>query len=221
MKSAFFFTWLTALIVPFTIIMLGVRLLLMPSFLELEYRMPRFPSDKHGLTAHERIALAKKAVTFLLSAQSSVKRLGVAGFNARETKHLDDVRDLIQLLLKLWYLCLALLLLFALIAWFTGHLSAYFLGWYYGGWLTVGIILALGLLVLFAFDWLFDHFHEFIFPADSWLFYETDMLMRLFPLRFWQDCALYLISISLVGGLILLLIGWVRRRKKRQQDTVQ
>ncbi len=43
-------TWLTTILIPFALIMLGARLLMMPVFPEIEYRMPGFPDDPYGFT---------------------------------------------------------------------------------------------------------------------------------------------------------------------------
>ena len=47
-----------------------------------------------------------------------------------------------------------------------------------------------------------------ILLAVTWLFYASDTLVRLVPEKFWFDTALSLAGLSLVGGLLIALIGW-------------
>ena len=39
------------------------------------------------------------------------------------------------------------------------------------------------------------------FTGNSWLFYYSDTLIRLFPIRFWQDAFLLAAVVALGGGL--------------------
>ncbi len=56
-------SWLVMLIVPLALLFVGLRLLLTPAFLQVEYRMPGFPADDYGFTLEDRNllkAIAKK-----------------------------------------------------------------------------------------------------------------------------------------------------------------
>ena len=50
--------WLVALLVPFALMGLGVRVLLTPLFLQIEYNMPYFPPDEYGFTKEDRLRWA-------------------------------------------------------------------------------------------------------------------------------------------------------------------
>ena len=41
---------------------------------------------------------------------------------------------------------------------------------------------------------------QIFFKGDSWLFYYSDTLIRLFPIRFWQDAFLWAAILALGGG---------------------
>jgi uncharacterized membrane protein len=49
----------------------------------------------------------------------------------------------------------------------------------------------------------FTAFHHLFFTGDSWLFLFSDTLIRLFPIRFWQDAFLFAAIIALGGGVAL------------------
>jgi integral membrane protein (TIGR01906 family) len=77
-----------------------------------------------------------------------------------------------------------------------------------GGWLMVALALALGAIALVGmainpnvFWQFFTLFHELFFTGDSWLFQYSDTLIRLFPIRFWEDAFLLAAGIALGGGL--------------------
>jgi uncharacterized membrane protein len=54
-----------------------------------------------------------------------------------------------------------------------------------------------------VFDVFFTWFHGLFFEGDSWLFLFSDTLIRLFPIRFWEDAFLLAAVIALGGGLAL------------------
>ena len=53
------FSWFITLLVPLVLIMLGVRLLMTPLYLEVEYHMPGFPEDSYGFTLQDRLKWSK------------------------------------------------------------------------------------------------------------------------------------------------------------------
>lgn len=67
---------------------------------------------------------------------------------------------------------------------------------------AVGLIVVVGITVNPNVFWdFFAGFHSLFFEGDSWLFLFSDTLIRLFPLRFWQDAFLFAAAIALGGGL--------------------
>ena len=77
--------------------------------------------------------------------------------------------------------------------------------------LSVGVVIV-GIVGFFAFDQLFELFHEVFFPPGSYLFDPaTDRLVQLFPFAFWDETAM------VVGAAILAVCarrggrGWTSR----------
>jgi uncharacterized membrane protein len=125
---------------------------------------------------------------------------------------MDDVKRITQGALRVWYLSLVLILILGAWAWFGGWWQAYLLGLKRGGWLIVGLAVTVGLIVVVGmvlnpnvFNSFFVAFHSLFFEGDSWLFLYSDTLIRLFPLRFWQDAFLWAAVIALGGGILLAL----------------
>lgn len=195
--------------IPLVLILTAIRLLLTPVFVSLEYRVPGFPADPYGFSQQERIGYARLALEYLLNTEG-INFLGDQTFpdgfplyNERELSHMVDVKNLVQVALRVWLALLALVALLAVWAKRSGWWKGYLQALVRGGWLTVGLVVAILVLVAVSFNGLFTAFHALFFEGDSWLFLYSDTLIRLFPLRFWQDCFIGIGVFSLAGGLAL------------------
>ncbi len=207
LKSAL--SWVITLLVPLTILMLGVRLLLTPAFLPIEYNMPGFPADTYGFTLENRITWATPSLEYLINDQGIdylaelVFDDGKPIYNQRELVHMKDVKDVVQMLLKIWGGALIILITLGLWAWRSDWLETYRAGWRRGGFLMIGLLVAFAIFAVTAFWEFFTWFHSIFFQGTSWQFAFSDTLIRLFPMRFWQDCFIYIGAFALVVGLIL------------------
>lgn len=207
-------SWLVTILIPLALIGLAVRAVLIPAYLQIEYRMPYFPPDDYGFTTQDRLHWAPYVWNYLVN-NADVSYLGIlrfsdgsALFNERELSHMQDVKRVIQGTLKTWYASLLLLALLGLWAWRGDWLPAYRQGLKRGGWLMVSLAVAIGLTAAAGiainpdvFWEFFTFFHSLFFKGDSWLFAYSDTLIRLFPIRFWQDTFLFAALIALGGGL--------------------
>jgi len=204
-------SFLTTLLTPLVLLGLALRLLLTPAFLHIEYNLPGFPPDKYGFTTADRLTYAPFALEYLLNNQgiSYLEQLtfpnGTPLFNARELSHMQDVKIITQASLKIWYASLLLLFLLGVWARQGKWQPAYLQGLKRGGWLTLGLVVTVGLFAALAFWQFFTWFHALFFEGDSWLFLYSDTLIRLFPMQFWQDVFLGggLIAAAGAAGLIL------------------
>lgn len=208
-KVAPVLSWIVTLLTPLAILMLAVRLLMTPLYLEAEYRMPGFPEDTYGFTMQDRLEWSKPSVEYLINS-AGIDFLanlhfdnGKPIYNERELSHMHDVKNVVQTLFKLWYVDLAVLVLFGLWAWRAGWLYDYWWGWKRGGFLTSGLLIALAAFASISFWQFFTWFHSLFFSGDTWLFEFSDTLIRLFPLRFWEDAVMYIVGFSIILGLLL------------------
>lgn len=216
MKKINFIAWFIALLVPIALIGLGLRVLLTPAFLQIEYSMPYFPPDNYGFTREDRLKWAPYALEYLVN-NADISHLssltfddGSPLYNERELSHMEDVKVVTQGALNVWYVSLALLSLLGIWSWRGRWTQTYRQALMRGGWLMVGLAAAIGLIVVVGISvnpnvfWnFFVGFHGLFFEGDSWLFLYSDTLIRLFPLRFWQDAFLFAAVIALGGGLVL------------------
>jgi integral membrane protein (TIGR01906 family) len=202
-------SWFVTLLIPVALILLSVRVLLTPFFLEIEYRTPGFPPDTNGFTQADRLHWSKLAVEYLVN-RSDITFLGNLRFtdgnpvyNERELAHMLDVKNLVQIVLKVWYVIIGVLFLVGIWAWRGKWVLDYRRGLSHGGCLSVCLVGVIALLAAVSFWNFFVIFHKIFFESDTWLFLYSDTLIRLFPLRFWQDTFLWVGGMTLVGGLAL------------------
>ncbi len=211
--------WAVAALVPPTLVLTNVRLLLTHAFLEVEYRLPGFPPDPYGFTLEDRLEGAGIALDYLLN-DAGTEFLadlrfadGSPVYNARELRHMDDVKELTQAALSLWRIGLAAVAAgLALLAWRAPQGRAW-KAVAAGGQLTLGLMAALGLSLALSFPFVFVGFHRVFFEGDTWLFRYSDTLIRLFPERFWRDTFLWLAGMTAAEA--ALLWGVARRALAR------
>jgi integral membrane protein (TIGR01906 family) len=204
-------TILIACLVPIILIFLGMRLLLTSGFLSVEYRMPGFPQDQFGFKQNERLAYSNIALDYLLN-DSDINFLskqqfpdGTSLFNSRELSHMMDGKKVVKPTLLIGYLSCLLLAIIALFL-FLARLKSWFIkGLRFGAWIMLGLILSIGIFALVSFWNFFTIFHSIFFQGESWIFSYSDTLIRLFPLRFWQD-AFLLEGFITIGASILILV---------------
>jgi integral membrane protein (TIGR01906 family) len=208
--------------VPLLLIMSAIRLLLFPIYLDIEYHTPNFPQDTYPpnpFTLQDRLHWSKISMEYLLNDQGisflADQRLsdGTPLYNERELSHMVDVKRVVQGMLKALTIGLASLLLLGIWAWRGGWLNLFRQGLANGGWLAVAAVLAILVAVVLSFSTLFTSFHRLFFSGDSWIFLYTDSLIRTFPIRFWQDCFIYMGVLTMAGGLALGLLARPRKAK--------
>jgi integral membrane protein (TIGR01906 family) len=203
---------LVTLVVPFILIMMAIRLLINPLFLTVEYNLPNFPSDPYGFTTAERLKWGELSMDYLINSEpddylATLKfEDGTPLYNERELSHMLDVRVLVQSALTAWYILLGVTLLLGLTAWKFGYLKELWKSITLGGWLTLGVIFLVILSTFIDFSALFTAFHGLFFQGDTWLFYESDTLIRLYPLKFWSDAFIYVGAMTIIGALLCILV---------------
>ena len=197
-------SWIITLLLPMMIVFSIVRGLMTPVFPAIEYNMPGFPDDPYGFTREERLRWARLSTQYLLNAtdirffEPYSLEDGAPLYNDRELSHMDDVKILVQQGLRVWLITGLLFMLAVLFLFITKDFISLKLGLRNGGFFTMGIIAAILLSVAIDFNTLFTWFHKLFFIGESWIFYYSDTFIRLFPIRFWMDCFIYIGVLSLL-----------------------
>lgn len=161
------------------------------------------PSDTYGLTPYESYQKAVMTLDYISGKSSKSQLLEQVSYNQREIIHLEDVRYL--------YLLTKRLLILSLIGFLTiGLLKTQILTELksiitFTSLLLVGVLGVIVVGSLFFWDIFFDMFHQLLFKPGTWMFYEDDWLIRLFPEIFWFSTALLLGIFYILTAALLYL----------------
>jgi len=194
-------SWLAAILTPLILFGISINLLLTSAFIRIEYAMPYIPADPYGLNKSERFQWASQAIEYLTNNKQTqyLDRLefenGTPVFNDHEIILMDNMKRSAQKIFKYWHMSLAATFMLGLLAWVGDWLPKFRHGMRRGGWLTVALTIILGIAVI-----LFNEINLTVY------FQNTDTLLRLFPIRFWQDFFLFM-AISVIGSGSLLAIS--------------
>lgn len=202
-------SWLITILLPVALTFLGLRLLLTHAFPDIEYRLPGFPTDDYGFNLQDRLHWSKLSIDYLLN-DADISFLGnltfpdgSSLFNERELSHMHDVKNVVQPVMWIGYGVWFFLLGIGIWARWEGWWQEYLRGIRRGGWLTIGLVVVIGIFAGTSFWQFFTVFHELFFKGNSWLFLYSDTLIRLFPIQFWEDAFLFAGGLDLIGGLAL------------------
>jgi integral membrane protein (TIGR01906 family) len=203
-----FFTFFIVLLV-----LTSVRLMLTESFVKLEYAQPGFPPDIFGFTEQDRLYWAPIALEYLLNDEGIVFLAelvfenGSAVYNARELKHMSDVKAVTQGALIVWQASGVGLILLSIGIGFVYGLQTVAEILRESARLTILVMVVLVVGILVGFSILFVGFHRIFFEGNTWIFDYSDTLIRLFPERFWQAAFVFTAFITILQASLFWLLG--------------
>jgi len=182
-----------------------------------DYSIRQYDAEaRSGIPEAELLRANRELVSYFAADSPGLLRIEVrdnAGqtislFNARETAHLADVRDLFRAVFTIQIIAVAVVLTLAvlmLVWWPVRALAAAAL---YGSLLTMGLIGLTGLVVLAGFHSAWDQFHFLAFANDLWrLDPTTDHLIQMFPEPFWRDITLFVGALTLLEAILIAGAG--------------
>jgi integral membrane protein (TIGR01906 family) len=210
--------------IPFLLVVGLIRLVANPWFIQFEYNRPGFPADVYGLTLEQRTPLAMAGLYSVVPEGAGLTLLeqarlpnGEPAFNAREIKHMQDVRILMARVLPLALIIGSLWIILAIV--FRKSPTYHDIvpqGLRAGSILTLILLAGLIAYILINFDAFFLQFHQLFFEGDSFAFRYDDTLIRLYPEQLWNDAAI-LIGV-LTGAMAVVLIAtsswWLKKVRR-------
>ena len=172
--------------------------------------------ERTGLTREEIVTAFNEMLDYCLG--GSQFSTGVLRWSESGKAHFTDVRGLFLLDLRVLALSAAALVITLLFARFTGRAPARPLGRGPAFWAGAGgggAFLLVGALAALDFDRAFGLFHALFFPGKSnWLFNRNkDQIIIILPQEFFQNCALLILTLLVLGCAALIL--WDLRQSKR------
>jgi len=227
---------LIALTVPLTVLMIAIRAVASAPFLWLEYHRPGFPEDSYGYYLLERMRLGSYGVDYInnFAPREYLARLttgadNTLAFTEAEVNHMHDVKWVL-LIATVAVAALFLVTLFSSISLRERAPGTIRRSLFVGTWITLGLIVVLGVVGVFGWEWLFTTFHQVFFPQGNWEFSVRSSLIRLYPPQFWIDAAIAVAVLVAAQITLLLVTTWPtkyrklkaeRRRQERQELRVK
>lgn len=208
------------IIYPVLTVLIAVRLVMTPLFLQIEYTRPGFPADYYGFTTEDRLNYAPYAVHYLLNSED-IDFLGDLTFpdgnslfNMRELQHMRDVKIVTQIAFLVAVIMGILVILTAIYLYRVSR-PTLLNGLRNGAVLTLVIILSIVIGAVFNWEYFFTAFHRIFFEDGTWMFLYSDTLIRLFPEQFWFDAALTIGGIVLITSLATIALTTWRLRSSQ------
>ena len=194
---------------PVLLVLLSVRLVMTPLFLQVEYNRADFPPDPFGFTREDRFIYAPYALNYLLNGEG-IEYLadlqfpdGTGLYNANELRHMRDVKTVTQFAFGA-----------AVVGGIIAIAAAIYLqrstqgglrrALFYGATFTLALIAAIIIVAVVNWEFFFVTFHQLFFQSGTWYFPTSDTLIRLFPEQFWFDAALVIGGITVLTSLVVL-----------------
>ena len=215
-----------ALLLPFIILMGGVRTLLSFNYPGFQYGLIGFPEDTLGYTRAERTRLAEATLRYLTTNQgiNSLMQLndsdGRTVYTPSEVAHLQDVKMVIQVASIVWYIICGLSIAFLIWMLVTKSWSQIRHSLFWGAVLTILLMIALVVLMILSFNTVFEKFHAIFFPKGNWTFSASSGLIRLFPLPLWVMAFAMVAVFALLISILLVVIFWPRKRVLKASERV-
>jgi integral membrane protein (TIGR01906 family) len=214
-----------ALTIPFLLVVGNIRLVANPWFINFEYNRPGFPADVYGFTLEQRTPLAMdglysvvpEGAGLILLEQAKLPN-GEPAFNAREIKHMQDVRILMGKVFPLALIIGVVLVVLAIVfrknAMYRDVVPQ---GLRAGSIVTLILLAGLIAYILVNFDAFFLQFHQLFFEGNSFAFRYDDTLIRLYPEQLWNDASILIGVLTGVLALVLLGISWWWLKKVKRE----
>jgi integral membrane protein (TIGR01906 family) len=218
------FSLIVTVLTPLVILMIAIRLLITPTFARIAYQMPGFPADPYGFTEEDRLIWSEPSIIFLVNAEdiAYLSNLtfenGDPIFNERELSHMEDVKAVVTGMRVALAIGMLFLLAISILAERSRWKSLLVRAFNQGGWAVLGLIAAILVFVALNFNSLFTWFHQIFFESGTWQFHPSDTLIRLFPMRFWQDAFIFVGLLSSLFGVIVIVLTRHRAAKNVQYE---
>ena len=168
-----------------------------------------------GISSDEAYRLSDRAIRELLVGPGTFAfPMGEGGprfLDTAEASHLRDVRVVLFGLLLILGTAVAVLV--------VGFVRARRSAWFWvaartGAAIVVAGLLAIGAVLVVAFDAAFTLFHLVFFPGGNWSFDPTrQRMVQLYPTPFWEYAAAAMAVLSIAAGLAVL---WAARRSSQE-----
>lgn len=199
-------------LMPFFLLITNTNIVFNHWFVNWQYAQANFPPAP-TIRPDERQAVGLAALDFVrgnlpLSGFVALTVNGRTAFNEREVSHMVDVRNV----LRGAFVAQAIMGVLILVSLFVIRRTAgRTLIW--AGVFTIAVVILLGIFAATSFDLFFTLFHRLFFEGSSWLFFDTDTLIQLYPEELWYNGSLLIVGLTVLQAIVLGTLGWLSIRR--------
>lgn len=202
-------SFLIGLATAIVIVAVGIVPFLTPQFVAFEQGRAQATAWTGYTTVELRTATDAILADLVFNGTFDVQVNGKPVLEAREQAHMNDVRTVFR---GLWVLALISVVVL-LAASRRQHRGSTWRAVRTGSRGLIAAVIVLGVIGIFAFDQLFEVFHEVFFPAGSYTFDPaTDKLVQLFPFAFWDETALVVGAVIIALAIVVAVVAGRRGR---------
>ena len=134
----------------------------------------------------------------------------VGSYNTIEKMHLYDVKELLDKSdIVLYFTSIISILLILFLYYNKTGLESF----YYGGLLTLSLLLITFVAIQLSFVTSFTYFHKLLFTNNYWVLNDNDLLIKMFPETFFHDLAQYIFGLVLLFSLFLTTAGYFIKKR--------
>jgi integral membrane protein (TIGR01906 family) len=214
---------------PIALLTTNIRLLANAP-LTYDYAFDRYNAEETtGLSRHDLDSCARALRGYLNNGEDAYfcevteDGLKTSIFNARETTHMQDVKDLFVWVNRAQEVSVVYVLAYV-VAFFIWAREGIVRQLAVQSLIALGLALAVmgvvGAFAAFGFDAFWTRFHEVAFPSGGWQFdADTDHLIQMFPEAFWRDMVIFLGIVSAVEAAVIAAVASVYLLGSRGERT--
>ncbi len=209
--------FISILISPYVILSASTYIMFKPWFIKFEYDNKRLPPDLWGMkdSLREHFALiGLKAVTQkdgIKDFENATFKGGIKAFDEKEIKHMIAVYNFLRSMFLI-NKAFVLILFSSFFIFFKYKRDYIYKTLIFGGIFSFLVFSVLGVLSYYNYDFMFVHFHELFFGKNSWRFSFTSTLIRVYPLKFWEDATLFLAIFIFFFSFLYLIFGLLLKK---------
>ena len=203
---------LTVILIPFAVLLFCFTVVLKDIDFYKKELVSNKVTENLNLTEADKGALENEIANIISYLTGKKDALDSSFFGEQEKIHMQDVKRLVNIFIKITYALIAIVILLLI---FDKERARTLM---IAGITSVIIYLVAGLIFL-NFDYFFIKFHELIFNNDLWLFPADSPIIKIFPQKFFIDFFYQLLIYSFIATIAMIILGFILKKFKKTEEV--
>ena len=203
---------LTVILIPFVILLFSFTIVLKDvNFYKKELASNKV-AENLNLTEADKGTLENEIADIISYLTGKKDALDSSFFGEQEKIHMQDVKRLVNIFIKITYVLIAIVILLLIF----GKERARTLR--IAGITSLIVYITAGLIFL-NFDYFFVKFHQLVFTNDLWLFPADSPIVKIFPQQFFVDFFEQVLIYSFVAAALITILGFILKKFKKTEEV--